>query len=138
MKQADGQIVFPQNRSTNYTTNTQCDWVIQVPIIYAVEVKLEVMDLEYDKECYYDSLSFYDGKDANAPLIGHRICGDIKPLYVRSTSYYMTVRFTSDYAVVGGGFKLNWTIIQAKAARKLLFVIGLILTRDLISLLRYL
>lgn len=66
--------------------------------------------LNFDLEVGEDSLFFYAGEDANAPLIAalsHASLPDAAfPLVSSSTC--VTVRFKSDATVTMGGFALNW------------------------------
>ena len=116
-----GQFAFPNNRSLNYTNNILCEWTIEVPPNFAVDVKLLSINLEKDKKCLYDSISFHDGGDLKSREIG-KVCGDIKPTYIRSTGHLMTVVFSSDNSVTSEGFELSWTIAPAVKPRNLCLI----------------
>ena len=76
--------------------------------------------MEGDKHCLYDSLTFYNGKDATAPLID-KICGNGSASGInifRSDKNFLTIRFVSDAAITNEGFILNWTITDKKEDRK--------------------
>lgn len=112
-----GQLVFPQNRTLNYTTNIRCEWVIQVPPRFGVKINVISINIEYNKDCYADSLTFHDGEDSSAPQIGDKVCGTQNPPIIKSTGYHLTVVFNSDEDVIGSGFILDWTIGDALKPR---------------------
>ena len=72
--------------------------------------------MEDDKKCFYDSISFYDGKDSTGALLGYT-CGKRK-ITVQTSSFYLTVVFNADNTLIGGGFKLSWTIGKSIKKRK--------------------
>lgn len=114
-----GQLIFPQNRTLNYTTNIRCEWVIQVPPRFGVKISIPSIDIEYQKDCYADYLTFHDGTDSTARQIGYKVCGTQNTPIIKSTGYYMTVVFNSDEDIVGSGFILDWTIGDALKPRML-------------------
>lgn len=115
--QNSGQIIFPSNYSMNYTSNTFCEWTIEVSPNFGVQAYFDDLDIEEDKKCFNDRIIFHDGKDSSAPELG-RTCGQ-KKILVKTTSYFLTVVFLTDTTVGGSGFKVNWTLSQGLEKRKL-------------------
>lgn len=101
----------------NYTSNTFCEWTIEVSPNFGVLAYFDDLNIEEDKKCFNDRVVFHDGKDSSAPELG-RTCGQRKIL-VKTTSYFLTVVFLTDKTVGGSGFKVNWTLSQGLEKRKL-------------------
>ena len=114
-QQNEGQIVFPANRTLNYTSNTNCEWTIEVSPNFAILAFFDEINIEDDKKCYNDHIQFHDGKDSSAPVIT-RTCGT-KNIVVKTTGFYLTVAFHSDENHQHEGFKMNWTLTQGLEKR---------------------
>ena len=76
------------------------------------------MDIELNKECLYDSLTFYEGDGTHGEQIG-RFCGTTIPNPIKSYSYIMTIHFKSDINTHGTGFSLGWNLTAQSSSRKL-------------------
>lgn len=113
-----GQIQFPSNYSANYTSNTLCEWTIELEQESSVvRAYFEDLDIEGDKKCFNDRVVFHDGRDSSAPELG-RACGRKIFTDFKSTSRFLTVVFLADNTIGGKGFKVSWTLSQGLAKRK--------------------
>ncbi|RUP49436.1 hypothetical protein BC936DRAFT_142525 [Jimgerdemannia flammicorona] len=109
-----GQQTFSNSSGTltasalrsNYSNDMSCSWIIEAP------EPSEVVKVTFDyfhTECGWDWLTFYDGNDTRAPMIG-RLCGlrdDYDDLIV-STGPFLTITFSSDENIVSKGFYAKW------------------------------
>ncbi|KAH9505450.1 Deleted in malignant brain tumors 1 protein [Bulinus truncatus] len=90
----------------NYSNNADCEWRIEVPEDYIIQLKFTTLLTE----CFYDYVHLFDGKDSSSNLIGH-FCNEPKGLHVVSSSNVLYVSFTSDTAVTSRGFYANYTAL---------------------------
>ena len=67
------------------------------------------MDLEDNTDCQSDYLAIHQGRNIRGKLLT-RVCGMIYPESVTSKGRDMFLRFVSDHAVGGFGFRLHYEI----------------------------
>lgn len=118
--QSEGTLKFPVNSSGNYSNNMECTWTIEVSQKYAVRLNFSWINLEYDKQCEFDSIKFYEGQDENAPFIDG-VCG-AGYFVTRSKKQFLTIQFKSDSNVNGKGFSFDWTVVDPIKGRKFYFL----------------
>ncbi|XP_043922644.1 neuropilin-1 [Protopterus annectens] len=95
-----------------YFSSQKCFWLIQAAESYQ-KILLNFnphFDLE-DRDCKYDYVEVYDGKDEKAPLLG-KFCGKIAPSQVNSKGPAIFVKFVSDYETHGAGFSIRYEILK--------------------------
>jgi len=73
-----------------------------------IQYTFEVLSLERHARCDYDSVTVYDGPDANARMLG-KYCRVMPADAVKSTGPSVFVVFKSDRYVNAGRFKLIFT-----------------------------
>ncbi|XP_061652423.1 neuropilin-1a-like isoform X1 [Phyllopteryx taeniolatus] len=95
-----------------YPSSLQCAWVITAP-----EPGQKILinfnphfDLE-DRECKYDYVEVYNGKDELAPMLG-KFCGKIAPSPIISSGDQLLIKFVSDYETHGAGFSLRYEVFK--------------------------
>uniref|UniRef100_H2YKV3 CUB domain-containing protein n=1 Tax=Ciona savignyi TaxID=51511 RepID=H2YKV3_CIOSA len=104
----DGIIISP-NYPNSYQQNQECFWQIHVGETGKILFTITNMDIEDHAECGWDYLELRDGPDETAPLIG-RFCGQIPPPSITSLSNNLWLKFRSDEAQVGSGFRATYTV----------------------------
>ncbi|XP_069484631.1 ovochymase-1 [Ambystoma mexicanum] len=92
-----------------YTPLTECHWLIQAPLAYAVQFVFEDFCLEYDKNCNYDKVSFFD--DEQQTILLATFCGCSLPANVTSRRNTMKIHFKSDQESNYRGFKGRFDFI---------------------------
>ncbi|XP_078692043.1 uncharacterized protein LOC144922256 [Branchiostoma floridae x Branchiostoma belcheri] len=91
----------------NYPNNAYCTWQISVNMSDVVAIRFTAFNLEYDYDCYYDSLVVHDGPDATAPELA-TLCGlSASDVFTTGNSAFLV--FTSDGSVTGSGFFATFT-----------------------------
>ncbi|GCB64281.1 hypothetical protein scyTo_0009788, partial [Scyliorhinus torazame] len=90
----------------NYETHLDCSWVIWAPQA-TVELNILALDIEPDMLCNYDKLVIRDGDNNLSPILA-TLCGRELPGPLRSSGDAMFIRFTSDEADNGGGFRASY------------------------------
>ncbi|XP_063306642.1 uncharacterized protein LOC134607967 isoform X2 [Pelobates fuscus] len=98
---------FPQS----YVSNMSCTWVIEAPLGYYITLDFIALVLEEHKNCLYDHILVYDGKENDDKLLG-RFCGLQIPPKIRTMSSKMTVIMKSDSSVELDGFLVQYRIVQ--------------------------
>ena len=100
-------IITDGSGAFNYTSNSDCRWVIKPA--GASQVTLQFTD--FDLEANYDYLYVYDGPNPDSsPLIGEFTGGNL-PQSISTTfgTGAMSIKFSSDDIVNNGGFTANYT-----------------------------
>ena len=77
-------------------------------------VLLTILDFELEDSvtCRYDSLSLYDGTEADELRLLGEYCGVTIPTFVTSRGQDMLVVFKSDRSVTYRGFQAQYEFIQ--------------------------
>ncbi|XP_021357124.1 cubilin-like [Mizuhopecten yessoensis] len=94
--------------SGRYENDQDCLWTIIVGDDQLVVLSIPTVDIESATACHFDSLKIYDGMGTTEPLIG-TYCGTNAPGVIRSTSNFLTVRFSTDLSVTNAGFNATYT-----------------------------
>lgn len=116
MRSPIGELSTP-GYPKSYPKDTDCTWTIEVEVGQSIQLDVKDVSLEYSENCSADSLTLYNGQDAQSPLIT-RLCHEHKTNVVfTSTGNYMHVHFISDKQYSGRGFR---AIYNAIASRKFL------------------
>lgn len=95
----------------HYEDSKTCAYDIEAPLGKAIVLNFTDFDIEND--CDFDSLTIYDGVNANSTLIG-RYCGSRKPPVAVSTMNHMHLIFQTDSSTTGPGFKAFYSFVDAR------------------------
>ncbi|XP_025104688.1 deleted in malignant brain tumors 1 protein-like isoform X4 [Pomacea canaliculata] len=100
---------YPENNE-NYYNNLDCGWHFKTDSSnYVVHVNFTFVDTEYIANCSYDYIDIFDGTPLQATGL-RRLCGQLGQQWeFYSTGQSMYIRFHSDPAVTGQGFRLTYT-----------------------------
>ncbi|XP_028397706.1 dorsal-ventral patterning tolloid-like protein 1 [Dendronephthya gigantea] len=105
MKLDKGEIQSP-NYPSSYKYNKKCNWKVIVKEGTRVGITFGSFEVEEATGCSFDALSIYDGLDESKLLT--RLCGNILPKDMNTSSNTALIRFESDNSVDSGGFVLNF------------------------------
>jgi PKD repeat protein len=100
----------------NYSNNLNSQIIVHSTGATSFTLSFIEFDVEagaYGSICNYDYLSVYAGNSTSAPLIG-TYCNNNRPPVTPITinGEYFTLRFHSDQAVNGAGFKIEFTCVN--------------------------
>ncbi len=106
-------IIHSPNYPQNYDHDSDCTWLIEVPVNHVVVLNFVDFDVEPFTNCTFDYVAVYDGPSLNDEEIA-RFCGSTipNPSYVRSTSNKMFIRLKADGSVSARGFVANYTTVS--------------------------
>ncbi|XP_041458355.1 cubilin-like [Lytechinus variegatus] len=105
--QTHGTIMTPGYPRV-YSNYHDCSMQITSPVGTFLSLYFNHFDVEAHSSCAYDSVTVYNGSDANAPVIG-TYCGDILPSPIFASSNELFIRFITDLSVTRGGFDASFT-----------------------------
>lgn len=91
----------------NYPDKTDCLTQIIVNPGLAVQLKFDIVELEYDTNCSYDFVAIYDGMTEDSPLLGH-LCSNPENNTITSTNNTMLIHFHSDHLLNYHGFSAKY------------------------------
>lgn len=95
----------------NYENNANCSWLIEPQDVEYDSIKsIKLTFLRFDTEAEGDTLYFYDGLNASAPLIG-AYCGDTMPGIILSSGNKVFVEFHSNSTLTKGGWQIDYESI---------------------------
>ncbi|CAB3398991.1 unnamed protein product [Caenorhabditis bovis] len=92
-----------------YVHSLNCVWTIKAPSDRIIDVKIELMDLEYHDDCSADYVEFFDSADVRGNKSLAKVCWANRKAIsdrIQSTGNEMAIQFVTDETVKGGGFKL--------------------------------
>ncbi|XP_061448904.1 membrane frizzled-related protein isoform X2 [Rhineura floridana] len=93
------------NYPAPYPPNILCEWHIQVTAGMAIQLKVEVLDLEHSASCLYDRLEIFQEQNASSLWDGSaRYCGSVAPATINTNSSRLQVVFVSDDDTASSGF----------------------------------
>ncbi|XP_053569055.1 uncharacterized protein LOC128659456 [Bombina bombina] len=98
---------FPQS----YPSDMNCTWVIEAPVGYYIILMFRSLVLEEHRNCQYDYVLVYDGKESDNKQLG-RFCGSQLPSPLRATSNVLTVIMRSDSSVELDGISVQFSSIK--------------------------
>ena len=75
----------------------------------AIEVRFDELSLEYEPYCGYDSVTLYDGSNANSPELGAYCTA--APDSITSAGATVFVVFETDLTANDGRFLLSWSFV---------------------------
>ncbi|GMR59054.1 hypothetical protein PMAYCL1PPCAC_29249, partial [Pristionchus mayeri] len=119
-----GIIRSPGAPDNDYGNDLECIWDIQVPPGYVIHMHFKMMDIEKSKDCTNDSLTIYeehhgrgwspnqyyyfifDKSEMHSPY-----CDISTPPDKKTESNRIRVNFTTNEAVVGRGFELEYKAV---------------------------
>lgn len=99
-----GSINDGSNTNDNYSSNTNCQWLIQPNGAATIELSFN----QFKTEAYYDELKVYDGSSNGANLIG-TYSGTNLPNTIVSSGPSLYLTFTSDTYINEKGWSLSYT-----------------------------
>ncbi|XP_062995058.1 membrane frizzled-related protein [Elgaria multicarinata webbii] len=96
----------------DYPPNVLCKWHIQVMAGMAIQLKVEVLDVENSASCLYDRLEIYNEQNADSLWDGSiKFCGSVTPATINSNSSRLQVIFVSDDNTAATGFRATYRAI---------------------------
>ena len=100
--------------NTSYTPNSNCTWIIDLPVRYQrIELTFVGLSLEDSVDCVKDQVTILNGINAVSLPLG-TYCGSQLPATVHSSTEAVMVKFSSDAAINGEGFKLNYRGLEER------------------------
>ena len=115
--QNSGSITSPDYPNI-YKSNTDCTWVITVPIGQRIKFTVEQMDIENESSCKYDYLRIGDGS-VKGTRTRDTICGT-RFYDLVSEGNEIWVQFFSDSQIERRGFKASWLIHMVSTTEKIM------------------
>ncbi|XP_069077871.1 embryonic protein UVS.2-like [Pleurodeles waltl] len=106
-----GTVSSP-NFPNNYSNNMNCSFYIVAPDGYKVSLTFTSFDVEDDVNCYFDSLSIFNGAKLTSPLVDIYCGSKIVPT-VTSTRSSLLLQFQSDTSETLKGFQATYTFVKA-------------------------
>ena len=75
-----------------------------------IQLRFSSFSLEPNTDCFYDTLTIYDGTDEESPLLG-RFCGQQMPGLIETTQKHMYIVFETDSSDTASGFEALWIAV---------------------------
>lgn len=105
-KELSGEWRLTQISGQHYENNVESILHIALPENYRISLNISSMDIEYQEDCLYDSLTILQGKEGKkSETFCGRESGDI---HYATLGNRVTIKFRSDYSIGGQGFSLSW------------------------------
>uniref|UniRef100_A0A665V841 Cubilin n=1 Tax=Echeneis naucrates TaxID=173247 RepID=A0A665V841_ECHNA len=101
---SEGIIISP-NWPNDYAHNSQCIYLIRLPVGEKVALNFTHLNLESHSGCMFD----YVEVRCTDPLLG-KYCGNTLPAPILSSSNNLWIRFRSDSSVSRAGFRAVYTV----------------------------
>lgn len=102
-----GSFTSPEYPAS-YGNNTDCEWVIAVPLRRTVNISFATFSIDDPGNCEQNYLRIYDGPDPTSPLI-RIFCGlEGNIASFSSTSHQVFIKLHADYAVIPSYFRIIW------------------------------
>lgn len=111
INRAAGTISTP-NYPNPYPHEVECIWYIQAAAGNRVDLTISSMDIESSRDCIFDKVQFFAGKDETAPLLS-TLCGQVQERTISSVGNAMLIKLTSDLSSSGHGFKAYFTTMNS-------------------------
>ncbi|XP_022080373.1 uncharacterized protein LOC110973682 [Acanthaster planci] len=108
-----GEVASPKY-PFDYPPNTHCTTLLQAPEGIKIQLNVTTVLLETSPEgSCYDSLTVYDGPDANSPELVKFCTNQPNTFFFEQTSSsnFLFLEFKSDYVIQNSGFKANYTFL---------------------------
>ncbi|KAL7058505.1 hypothetical protein AAHC03_016360 [Spirometra sp. Aus1] len=90
-----------------YPPNANCTWLIEVPYEFSVVLTFESFELGGQSDCLSDYVEVRNGFSEYSRLL-RKVCGTDLPSPIRSTWNTMALRFFTDNAISGKGFRARF------------------------------
>ncbi|KAK9878934.1 hypothetical protein WA026_003756 [Henosepilachna vigintioctopunctata] len=97
--------------SASYDNKADCDWTIEAPPGFNVQLSFLTFELEDEKNCEYDHVEIFNGPDSSGQSYG-KFCGTNKPADIFSTHEGLLLRFRSDDTLVAKGFSVVYEAVD--------------------------
>nr|XP_032817255.1 CUB and sushi domain-containing protein 3-like isoform X3 [Petromyzon marinus] len=109
LKGSNGTVESP-GYPYGYPNGANCTWIIQTEEPNRIQLVFLSFALEED----YDLLVVFEGQPSQGNL-RMRLTGFQMPAPISSSTNMLSLRLTSDFAISGQGFKLNYEVLQSSA-----------------------
>ncbi|XP_064612183.1 uncharacterized protein LOC135476179 isoform X2 [Liolophura sinensis] len=109
-----GVIQSPNFGVGNYPLETKCVWKIRASAGERIHISYTNFQLEWERNCRWDSLTAHAGENTNRSSLLGRFCGSDLPSNITSSGNVITLVFVSDRVVSRRGFRLEYDILRAK------------------------
>lgn len=124
----EGTLLSP-NYPKRYDHELTCLWEISVEYGYSIEVTVNDLEMEHNKDCDFDSLTFSNDRNFTTSIT--KLCEtQHTPKVYTSNSHKMYVRFTSDESTNGKGFNITYVSKLATCGGKFYGSKGNFSTKD--------
>ena len=100
-------VITSPNHPEYYPNNQSCRTVIRFAEERRVSLTFLAFNLDGGTGCNYDWLEIRDGDNANASLIGPKLCGNQRPGQIISNGNALYIFFHADHKGAGSGFKIR-------------------------------
>ena len=84
LEESSGHINTSGFPNTLYAPNSNCTWIIDLPIYKRIELKFDEMNIEESPNCVKDRVTILNGKDTDALSLGS-YCGNKLPPTIQSS-----------------------------------------------------
>ncbi|KAM4688769.1 uncharacterized protein O3C94_006904 isoform 2-T2 [Discoglossus pictus] len=98
---------FPQS----YESDMNCTWILEAPLGYYIILDFKSLVLEEHRNCQYDYVLTYEGKESDGKELG-RFCGSQHPPQLRTSSNMVTVVMRSDSSVELDGILVEFHTVK--------------------------
>ncbi|XP_042234787.1 cubilin-like [Homarus americanus] len=109
-------LVNSPNSPDTYPSNTDCNWVLDLPPGYVIQITWQSFSLEQHFNCRYDYIEIFDNSSipgSGGRMGEHRYCGSDTPPIMTSSDNLVTIHFHSDHSVNHDGFSFTYHGIDA-------------------------
>ena len=116
-EESNGHINTSGFPNTPYASNSNCTWIIDLPLYKSIELKFDQMDIEESTNCVKDRVTILNGKGRDALPLGS-YCGNKLPPTIQSSTEVVTIQFVSDGTVNSNGFNLQYRGVKERSKGK--------------------
>jgi len=99
-------IYWPPYEGGSYGNNARNSWLVEAPLDMFLHVHFVFLDVEYDSDCSYDSVTIIDGP-SSINYVRARVCGTEMPADFVTETRLVLIQFESDHSGTGSGFHLE-------------------------------
>lgn len=109
----------PNYGDDNYEPSLHCLWLLTARSGHVIRLRFKEFDVENEKNCAYDNVMIYDGRNNNSLLLG-KVCGSASQLSANefvSTGNRMFIQFRTDLSNSRKGFIAEYSRLRRKNRR---------------------
>uniref|UniRef100_A0A8C9SI97 Neuropilin and tolloid-like protein 1 n=1 Tax=Scleropages formosus TaxID=113540 RepID=A0A8C9SI97_SCLFO len=108
VKEPDGGSFTSPSYPSRYPPERECIYILEAAPRQCIDLYFDDnYSIEPSWECKFDHIEIRDGPFSFSPIIG-RYCGQLSPLYVRSSGRYLWIKFFSDGELEATGFSARY------------------------------